>query len=225
MGGIDWIPGPDEDFDPFYKKYCQTVGANTAGANPLWPHIPKAWSDALMERYAAWYTAWGKLKAAHTSGDVLAKNEERARGEDALRNFNRRYILNAEEVTNAQRRDIGCPVHSDERHRIEPPHTAPVLLPRAGTPGQIIVPYRDEASMRRGKPKDVHGIEIRWGILDHEPSTREELIHSSFDTHSPLYLNFGEEDRGKRVYMYGCWEIEREGEKGPPGEIVSCFIP
>jgi hypothetical protein len=68
-------------------------------------------------------------------------------------------------------------------------------------------------------------VEVHYAILDHEPKTREEMVHVAVDTNSPLYLNSGEEDRGKRVYMYGCWQIEREGEKGPPGEIVSCFIP
>jgi hypothetical protein len=70
----------------------------------------------------------------------------------------------------------------------------------------------------------VHGVEVHYGIQDHEPANREELVHVVIDTNSPLYLNFGEEDRGKKVYMYGHWVIERENEKGPPGPIESCFI-
>jgi hypothetical protein len=34
-----------------------------------------------------------------------------------------------------------------------------------------------------------------------------------------------EEDRGKRLYMAGRWEIEREGVKGPFGDIVSAIVP
>jgi hypothetical protein len=108
--------------------------------------------------------------------------------------------------------------------RIEPPTTAPVLEPHAGTPGQVVVPYRVAGSKRRGKPAKTLGIKIHWDILDHEPKTREELTHVALDTDSPFYLNFGEEYRGMRIYMYGCWVIEREVEEGPPSEIVSCRI-
>jgi hypothetical protein len=90
---------------------------------------------------------------------------------------------------------------------------------------EAAVPYRDKGSARRGKPKDVHGIEVCWAILDHPPASIKELINSAFDTESPLILEFGEEDRGKRVYLVGRWEIEREGVKGDFGEIVPAVIP
>jgi hypothetical protein len=99
------------------------------------------------------------------------------------------------------------------------------LKPHAGTPGQIVVPYRDENSAKRGKPANVHGVEVRYAVLDHEPASREELVRSAFDTNSPLYLNFGEEDRGKRVYMYGCWEIEREGPAGGDCVVLYPVMP
>jgi hypothetical protein len=92
-------------------------------------------------------------------------------------------------------------------------------------PRQIVIPYRDQGSARRGKPEDVHGIEVRWAILDRPPVSIKELDNSAFDTRSPLSLEFGEEDRRKRVYMTGRWEIEREGVKGDFGEIVSAIIP
>jgi hypothetical protein len=38
------------------------------------------------------------------------------------------------------------------------------LKPHAGTPGQVAMPYRDENSARPGKPKDMHGIEVRYAI-------------------------------------------------------------
>jgi hypothetical protein len=39
----------------------------------------------------------------------------------------------------------------------------------------------------------------------------ESLYLSTFDTRRLLILEFDESDRGKRVYMAGRWEIEREG--------------
>jgi hypothetical protein len=62
-------------------------------------------------------------------------------------------------------------------------------------------------------------------MLDHAPADINELDKSAFDTRSPLILEFGEEDRGRRIYMTGRWEIEREGIKGDFGEIVSAVVP
>jgi hypothetical protein len=116
----------------------------------------------------------------------------------------------------------------DETHRrpeIPAPVTVPEFSPAAGHSRQIVIPYRDQGAAHRGKPADIHGIEVRWAMLDHPPASINELDNSAFDTKSPLTLEFGEEDRGKRVYMTGRWEIEREGVKGDFGEIVSAIVP
>jgi hypothetical protein len=72
----------------------------------------------------------------------------------------------------------------------------------------------------------VHGIEVRWAELDHPPVDIEtELTNSAFDTKSPLTLNFQEHERGRRIYLAGRWEIEREGVKGLFGDIETVIIP
>ena len=72
----------------------------------------------------------------------------------------------------------------------------------------------------------MHGVEIRWAFRNEPPVNIEaDLSSSSFDTNSPLTLTFGEQDRGKRIYMAGRWEIEREGIKGEFGDIVSAIVP
>jgi hypothetical protein len=53
----------------------------------------------------------------------------------------------------------------------------------------------------------------------------KELVHSAFDTKPPLTMEFEGHERGTRVYLCGAWEIEREGEKGPPGAIEEAIIP
>jgi hypothetical protein len=120
---------------------------------------------------------------------------------------------------------MGIPNHKSTHSPVVVPDTSPRLTIDTGTRRRIIVYYRDETSTRRGKPKGVHGIEVRWAILDHYPVSEKELIHSSFDTNPPLTLEFDEADRGKHIYLMGLWEIEREGEKGPPGAIEEAVIP
>jgi hypothetical protein len=128
-------------------------------------------------------------------------------------------------VTDEDRDKMGIPNYKDGRTPVPAPETSPLLLIDTGTRRRIIVHYRDEKSGRRGKPKGVHGIEVRWAILDRPPAHEDELIHSSFDTKSPLTLEFDESDRGKHVYLCGRWEIEREGIKGPSGAIEDAIIP
>jgi hypothetical protein len=185
---------------------------------------PPAAVTTLTTAQAAWHAAYAVTRKAHTPIDTEAKNRAKADMDTETRSFINEYIRSSSKVSPEDKLAIGLHERKPPHH-IVPPHTVPKLEPRVGNPRQVEVPYHDAASERRGKPENVHGIEVRWAILDHEPTGVEELIHSSFDTRSPLILTFDEADRGKRVYMAGCWEIEREGEKGPMGEIVSCFIP
>jgi hypothetical protein len=130
------------------------------------------------------------------------------------------------QVTDEERDRAGVHNKRPRRPIIPVPDTVPELEPRAGVPRQIVIPYRDKGSALRGKPKDVHGIEVRWELMDHPPvNIKNELTQSSFDTKSPLTLTFEESDRGRRIYMAGRWEIEREGIKGEFGDIVTTIIP
>jgi hypothetical protein len=70
----------------------------------------------------------------------------------------------------------------------------------------------------------VSGAEIRWGVLDREPSAGEELPNSDLDTASPYTLRFDESERGKRVYYCLRWDSTTK-LKGPFGEIYSAVIP
>jgi hypothetical protein len=76
----------------------------------------------------------------------------------------------------------------------------------------------------RGKPKGVHGAEIRWAILDHIPLNIEELHEPAFSTRSPFDFEFREEDRGKMFYFCIRWE-NTTGKKGPWSEIIAVRIP
>jgi hypothetical protein len=55
--------------------------------------------------------------------------------------------------------------------------------------------------------------------LDHFPADLEEL------TKSACLLSFAEHERGQKVYLCSRWEIMREDEKVPFGEIIEVVIP
>jgi hypothetical protein len=91
-------------------------------------------------------------------------------------------------------------------------------------PATVGVHYRDKNKLGIGKPKGVHGVEIRHEILDEPPKDWDQLRNSSFDTRTPAQLVFKGEDRGKTVYFALRWE-NNVGEKGPWSEIYSAIIP
>jgi hypothetical protein len=130
------------------------------------------------------------------------------------------------QVSDVEREEAGVHNRRPRRPEIPRPSTVPELTPDPGVPRQLLISYHDKGSSRRGKPADVHGIEIRWAFTDKPPlHIEEELTRSSFDTKSPLELTFEENDRGKRLYLAGRWEISREGIKGDFGDIVTAIVP
>jgi hypothetical protein len=220
----NYIPGPDGKFDEFLKVIVNYVDLKTGGNKPEWNHIPP---DALEEFHGAWNdwsAAYEPTKVPHTPVQTAEKRRVRKRTEKTLRTFVNRF-LRYPPVTDEDRDNMGIPNKKGKGSRVQVPDTSPLLIVDTSTRRRIRIFYKDEKSLRRGKPKGVHGIEVRWEILDHPPESIKELTQSGFDTNPPLTLNFDEMDRGKHVYMSGSWEIEREGEKGPPGPIIEVVIP
>jgi hypothetical protein len=85
--------------------------------------------------------------------------------------------------------------------------------------------YEDNATHRKAKPAGVHGVEVRWAVFDAIREVHiDDLVHSSFDTRTPLILEFADEQRGKVLYYALRWENTR-GEKGPFGPIENVIIP
>jgi hypothetical protein len=172
----------------------------------------------------AFLTARTAYAEDDSSKNRRAKNEAKKAVKKLMQDFANTSIRYNKHMTEADREHYGI-YASDSPSPIQVPKTSPRLIIDTGTRRRIIIYYKDEKSSRRGKPKGVHGIEVRWAILDHPPKDVSELIHSSFDTRAPLILEFEEHDRGKKIYLCGSWEIEREGLKGPPGAIEEAIIP
>ncbi|MHC6203158.1 hypothetical protein ACYULU_08175 [Breznakiellaceae bacterium SP9] len=107
---------------------------------------------------------------------------------------------------------------------LPPPTTIPVLRFDSSIIRQITVYFQDEGSERRGKPTGVHGVELRWAILDHVPTDINELINTEIDTKSPFTLRFSQEERGKSLYTCPRWENSKP-QKGPWGAIGMAVIP
>jgi hypothetical protein len=224
MSGQHYIPGGDAGFDVLFGRIVNYVDQKCDSTPPEWNHITQAARQELHDVRNAWTAAYEQTKVPHTPVQTAEKNRSRKSSETMLREFVNRF-LRYEPVSNEDRDNMGIPNKKNSHSPISVPTTSPQIIVDTGTRRRLIIYYKDENSTRRGKPKGVHGIEVRWAILDHPPESIKELINSSFDTNPPLTLEFDEQDRGKHVYMSGCWEIGREGKKGPPGAIVEAVIP
>jgi hypothetical protein len=104
------------------------------------------------------------------------------------------------------------------------PSSYPFFMVDLNTFRRLTIIFRDYESVKRGKPHGAHGAVIRWSILDSKPVDMDELNHLELATSSPHFLDFTEEQRGKRVYFCLAWQ-NRKGEKGPWSEISSSLIP
>jgi hypothetical protein len=224
MPNSDYIPRIDREFNDFFHTLYLYVSQKTDGNNPEWTFIPDDDLERFADAWDSWSDAWQATLQPHTPIDTERKTEIRKLVEKEIREFVN-HFLRYEPVTNEDRTAMGIHNPKDSRSPIPVPKTAPNLLPNTATRRRLTIEYNDEGSEHRGKPAFVHGLELRWAILDKPPQDIEELVHSSFSTQSPLILEFPEYDRGKHVYMVGRWEIERGGEKGPFGAIEEAIVP
>jgi hypothetical protein len=156
--------------------------------------------------------------------DVLTKNEAKEALITALWTFIKGYLTYNPAVSDADRENMGLPLHDGTRTPAPAPTTIPELELDSSVIRQITVHFKDAGSDRRGKPAHVHGVELRWRLLDNAPSSVEDLKNSAFDTASPYTFRFDEAERGKALYICLCWENSK-GEKGPFGEIYKAIIP
>jgi hypothetical protein len=101
------------------------------------------------------------------------------------------------------------------------PVSVKVLVPN---PTRVAVHYRDQNSDRKGRPRGCHGVEMKYAFLDHEPSSREDLIFSVFSTTSPLFLDIDISSKGKTIYYALRWE-DNVGGKGPWSDYYHFTLP
>jgi hypothetical protein len=138
--------------------------------------------------------------------DVLNKNETKEALTEALRTFIKGYLTYNPAVTDADKENMGLPLHDGTRTPTSAPTTIPELELDSSVIRQISVHFKDAGSEKRGKPAHVHGVELRWALLDNPLSSVEDLTKSAFDTASPYTFTFDEADRGKALYICPRWE-------------------
>jgi hypothetical protein len=160
-----------------------------------------------------------------TKAAVQEKNEARKSLETYLRQAIAEYLTRNHLLTDADRDNLGLPIHKSGRTPSPVATTYPDYDIDSSTIRRLTVHFYDQGKKTsKAKPAGQHGAEIRWAILDTPPVDVKELAQSAFDTRTPFTIEFEGHERGKTIYFCLCWENTR-GEKGPWSEIQSAIIP
>ena len=219
MSRVDFIPRPDPAFDTFFRNIVDYVIAN----NGRWGHIPQDNVDQLEQDFVGWREAYEQTLVPHIPQITHEKNRVRTEKERALRAFINRF-LRWEPVTDFDRDKMGIRNWDTTRTKQPTPSTVPEMEFVTSVIREITIRYRDFGSKHWAKPDHVHGIEIRWAILDARPERVDALVHIELDTANPLTLVFEEWERGKRIFVSARW-FNNTTHTGPWSDIESAFIP
>ncbi|MDR2627527.1 MAG: hypothetical protein LBC40_05800, partial [Dysgonamonadaceae bacterium] len=202
------IPNKDVDFNAKQEVITKKTETNLQiwGINYQW------YVGQLAPAKAAWQTAWAAYqnKATRTPLITFAKNKAREAYEPLL-GLLVEMLKSNPLVTPADREEIGIAEGKPGGHN-PPPDTYPGYHIDSSLIRCLIVYFYVLGSKSKAKPHGVHGAEIRWALLDAAPTDVSQLVHSSFDTHSPFKLEFNESDRGKTIWFCLRWE-NTTGEK------------
>jgi hypothetical protein len=216
----DYVPQSDGAFLEWSKPLITYAASHTAAFK-----LDEGALTAVQTQLAAYEAAFEAAQNPNRGKvDILAKNEARDALKTALRAFVKAYLTYNPAVSDIDKESMGLPLHDATRTPTPPPSTIPEIELDSSIIRQITVHFKNNGSGKRGKPQGVHGIELRWSLLDTAPSSVEALANSAFDTASPYTFSFDEADRGKALYICPRWE-NNKGNKGPWGEIVKALVP
>jgi hypothetical protein len=157
---------------------------------------------------------------------VQAKKTAHQLLEKTVRSVVREYLAHNHLVADNDRVALGLPIYKTTHTPAPVAHEAPDVDVDTSLQGCITIHFFEQGHRhKKAKPAGQHGAEIAWVISNEPVTSTSKLIHSAFDTHTPLTLNFQEEDhRGQMLYFAIRWENTR-GEKGPWSRIYNAIIP
>ncbi|MCL2231448.1 MAG: hypothetical protein FWB99_00045 [Treponema sp.] len=218
----DYIPQNIDAFHKWFKHLDEYITAKTEGSSPAWHHIPP---DELEEFHAVFYKWQEVYEELLTSDSTKAPQKRTFAKKEAvefLRPFVKRH-LQYKAVTDAERVEMGIPVHDSTRTPLEQPEEQIAFVMVSEGPRILSFLFRILGAEGRARPHSADGAVFAWALLDKEPESLSELVNRSPVTRSPLKLTFTDEDRGKKLYAAAAWKNVL-GE-GPWSNIQFTYVP
>jgi hypothetical protein len=215
-----FIPAAEAVFHVWQSNLLSKLVENATKWN-----IPDSAITALLAQQTHWNAIYAEAEnpATRTKGAVKEKQDTRKEYETELRSQLKAYVTYNPLIDNRQREDMGLPVHKTTHSPAPVAPNAPWMRPNTGLLRHVTFDYGGSETSK-AKPDGQHGLEMAWSVAAEKPAHVRDLAHSTFDTRSPLTLEFEEEERGQTLWYASRWENTR-GEKGPWSEIQSIIIP
>jgi hypothetical protein len=220
----DFIPRKDAEYNTFFINLEHAVDTNTHSPNPPWTHIPEAASQALTQTLNGWKNAYNPTLTPHTPETTHEKQRVRDSSEDYIRHFINQYIRYSDNVTDAQRDQVGVPNRKPGKSKIGEPKTSPVYTIEIAGPGRLDIRLHPEGTERMTIPYGYGGAVIYRKISDVPIEDPKLLTESELATGSIHTLYFDEPDWGKKVYISLRWQT-KSGLRGPYSAIQESVIP
>jgi hypothetical protein len=225
-----WIPKNHEELrnqanqtanylsDPLHRERM--------GLNPTTPQ--GRWVDdefyPKFHHFIDVYLEW-ENPAERTSSKTLGLRKAESDFKPVYRQLYTGFLKANPLVTDNDLVSMGLPMRRRHVSNATPP--LPDSYPKATVtlpgPARIEFRIRDSASAHRAKPAGVHGVEIKWDILDEPPVNISRLVHTALFTKSPFILDLDYQLRGKTLYFAFRWKSTR-CEDGVWSEIGHTII-
>jgi hypothetical protein len=199
MPNSDWLPAREQDLADLCQKW-KTGLENQANVTAFgWK---QAEVDGALAKIDAFLTARAAYEDNDSSKNRLVKDEAKEDAKQAMRDFANSSIRFNKLMRPEDKLVYGIRPADHTATPAGNPETYPEAEPDTSIIRQVTIRFWDSATKKRGKPHGIHGAEIRWAILDHEPATEAELTNSDFDTATPFTLSFDESRGGS-----GCISV------------------
>jgi hypothetical protein len=221
MSRPDYIPQTDADFLVWAKAFIDNLGKNLERFG--FPAALYARLVQLLDDFVQQYQR-ATDPVTRTGVAVRMKNEARNTLKKSIRQAVKEHLACNSALTGHDRTGLGLPVYKTTRARAAVADNWPECAIDCGLIRHIIIHFLCPERRSKAKPPGQFGAVICWVISDTPPVSLTDLIHSSFNTRTPITLEFHEQERGKTLYFALCW-INTRGEKGPWSGIHSTVIP
>jgi hypothetical protein len=220
MKATHYIPRKDMDFSTWTQNFLNVLGKQRESLGfpeEEYEHLTALYAD-FSQKYETANQPVSRTKTA-----VLGKTKARGVLEKTLQQDVKEFLAYNRKVSDADRDNLGLPIHKTKRN----PAPVATTIPFVQVVLNLIRHLRFDFSgseTSKSKPAGLHGMELAARIGGEKSASLHDLTRLYFDTHSPLVIEFEEEERGKIFWYAVRWE-NTTGEKGPWSEIMSVVIP
>lgn len=221
MGGKNFIPGPDGEFDTFLKSFNDAVTGDPGGFG-----LGTADVTLIQATYSAWVLAFQNHKDTQLKAVQATATKEKCHdeAEAAVRSLVKKINGNPE-VDNALRAKAALPPHDLVKTAASAPDTRPIGRLEAKGHYTLVLHFVDEMTpQQNAKPHGVHACEIRIFVGTAPPADESAYTFLAHDTRTPYTDVHPASDAGKTAYYMVRW-LNTKLEPGPWGDVISAKIP